>query len=293
MTQYTPDAVLSVFPGVDLLGRAFCLEGYHVYRGPDALWGQRVEAWAAQPGLFEGVIGGPPCQDYSAARRGEPSGEGDRLLEEYARVVTQAWPAWYLMENVPRVPTITIPGYTTQRVHLDARHYGCRQRRLRSFQFGSLDGVTLVFESEQTVGIGTGTIGLAPCCMASEGTRAARRSWSEFCRLQGLPQNFDLPGWSLGAKYRAVGNGVPIPLGRAVAAAIRRRLVTAAARVCVCGCGRRVHGQALHAGPACRKRQQRRRDLRAVTGPAAITPGRSHCDSAGSLLPCSVTAGRD
>lgn len=33
------DVLLSVFPGVDLLGMAFELEGYCVVRGPDLVWG--------------------------------------------------------------------------------------------------------------------------------------------------------------------------------------------------------------------------------------------------------------
>ena len=42
--------------------------------------------------------------------------------------------------------------------------------------------------------------------------------------LQGLPADFDLPGFTVEAKVRALGNGVPLSLGRASARAVRRGL---------------------------------------------------------------------
>ena len=48
-----------------------------------------------------------------------------------------------------------------------------------------------------------------------------RRGFEEFCRLQGLPVDFlaDAP-FSPEGKYRMVGNGVPLPMGRTVARAV-------------------------------------------------------------------------
>jgi len=60
--------VLSVFPGIDLLSRAFEEQGYCVVRGPDLLWGGDVRTFHPPPGVFEGVIGGPPCQAFSVLR---------------------------------------------------------------------------------------------------------------------------------------------------------------------------------------------------------------------------------
>ena len=97
--------------------------------------------------------------------------------------------------------------------------------------------------------------------------------WPDFCELNGLPRDFDLPGWSIAAKYRAVGNGVPIPMARAVAIAILTRGDTGGRQMCVCECGRTVIGKATHATPACRKRmERRRRDTAAVTRPGLVTP---------------------
>ena len=51
------------------------------------------------------------------------------------------------------------------------------------------------------------------------------RAFEEFCRLQGLPVDFlaDAPFSSEG-KYRMVGNGVPLPMGRTVARAVRQAI---------------------------------------------------------------------
>jgi hypothetical protein len=95
--------------------------------------------------------------------------------------------------------------------------------------------------------------------------------------LQGLPRSFDLPGLTLAAKYRAVGNGVHIEVARFVARAVARPGLPDKARLCACGCARPVTGKARAAGQSCRKRLQRKRDAavngraRAVTGEKAQT----------------------
>jgi len=249
-----PSLILSIFPGADLLGRAFEEFGYCVVRGPDLVWGGDVRDFHAPAGRFDGVIGGSPCQDFSRARRCEPTGLGLELLAEFRRVVTEAAPTWWLLENVPGVPDCVIPRYVVQRFNLSAREFGSPQRRLRTFQFGRSDLVGLVIRRQPHAAGGT-----QRCAMASEGGRQGRRSFADFCELQGLPRDFDLPGLSVSAKYRAVGNGVPLPMGRAVAAAIRDRADTRNVRVCVCDCGRPVSRNQSHATAACRKRMERRR----------------------------------
>lgn len=260
--------VLSLFPGIDLLGRAFEAEGFCVVRGPDLLWGGDVRAFHP-PGLrFDGVIAGSPCQDFSRLRRSPPTGYGVEMLNEFARVVTEARPVWWLLENVPTVPDVAVPGYEVQRLDLNARECGMAQRRLRHFQFGHVLGWVLVPDRRAPV-----TDQIVPIALASEGARPDRRGWPEFCEAQGLPADFTLPGLSIAARYAAVGNGVPIEMGRTVA----RAVAATRARhehLCACNCGRVVVGlRQLHAGAACRKRMQRRRDYaggaisRLVTSP--------------------------
>ncbi|MCX6902818.1 MAG: DNA cytosine methyltransferase, partial [Verrucomicrobia bacterium] len=103
--------MLSLFPGIDLLGRGFELEGFCIVRGPDLLWGGDIRAFHPPAGRFEGVIGGSPCQDFSRARRNEPSGQGLAMLAEFVRVVETARPEWFLLENVPTVPSVAAAGY--------------------------------------------------------------------------------------------------------------------------------------------------------------------------------------
>jgi DNA (cytosine-5)-methyltransferase 1 len=268
--------ILSVFPGADLLGRGFEAEGFCVVRGPDLVWGGDVRGFHPPRGVFGGVIGGPPCQDFSRANRKPDFNRGFEMLDEFFRVACQAAPDWFLMENVVGVPDVT-PfverrarcSWTIQTFNLDARECGVRQNRLRRFTFGFREGYELVIARGEPVS------GASPCCMASEGKRPFRRSFADFCELQGLPRSFDLPGLSLSAKYRAVGNGVPMSMARVIAGAIQRRPVTMPVRVCVCHCGRPVKAGQTLATPACRKRMQRRRDAAAVTVPGCVTPGLS------------------
>lgn len=261
--------VLSLFPGIDLLGRGFEDEGFCVVRGPDIIYGQNIEGWTSPPpGRIDGIIGGPPCQDFSRARRTPPTGDGLRMIDEFTRVVTETEPSWFLMENVPMlaVPDVLVDGYTVQRFDLNARECGLSQSRLRYFQYGSREGFVLVPERQEPVGE---PLAIA---LASEGSRPGRRSWPDFCELFGLPRDFSLPGLSVAAKYRAVGNGVPIPMARVVARAIREASVRMIdVRLCVCNCGRIVQGQKLAALPACRKRMQRRRDLARLRCDGSVT----------------------
>jgi len=50
--------ILSVFPGIDLLGKAFEEEGYCVVRGPDRLWGGDIKAFHPPASAFVGILGG-------------------------------------------------------------------------------------------------------------------------------------------------------------------------------------------------------------------------------------------
>lgn len=269
------DVLLSIFPGIDLLGRGFEAEGYCVTRGPDPIWGGDIRGFHVPPGIFRGIIGGSPCQDFSSARRDEPSGEGIELLGHFTRVVSEAAPEWFLSENVPRVPDLQIDGYTVQRFNLNARECGGTQYRLRCFQFGYRSGNPLVIpRSPAQPGASQ------PCCMASEGKRKHRRTWAEFCALQGLNVAPEFPGLSVEAKYRAVGNGVPVFMARVIAGAIKLRNVTAPTRLCVCNCGRPVRDGQTMATAACRKRMERsrKRDAAAVTIPGPVTPAASLSD---------------
>jgi DNA (cytosine-5)-methyltransferase 1 len=248
--------VLSLFPGIGLLDRGFELEGWCVVRGPDLIFGGDVCDFSPTAGHFAGVIGGPPCQDFSRARRGIPkTGKGVKMLREFLRVVDAARPEWFLLENVPCVPDVALAPYHVQRLDFDARECGLAQARLRHFQFGSLDGSRLSPERGPVTATGESQ----PTCMASEGRRTGRRDWETFCKLQGLPMALKLPSFTVAARYEAVGNGVPLPMARAMARAIARRVAPGTVTLCGCGCGRSLRsGQSL-ATVACRQRASRAR----------------------------------
>lgn len=260
------ELVLSLFPGIDMLGMGFEMEGFCVVRSPDLIFGQDIRNFHAVPGRFDGVIGGAPCQDFSKARRSAPTGYGLEMLAEFRRVVLEAAPAWWLLENVDRVPDVAVDGYQVQRFDLNAKECGLRQSRLRHFQFGSKAGLVVIPRREKMPGESQ----IEAACLATEGRKKNRRSWGDFCELQGLPRDFDLPGMTTEARYRAVGNGVGIPVARTVARAIRESTCDSAGiesgsritvRLCACGCGRPLEGRGDQraATPACRKRLEKRR----------------------------------
>ena len=251
--------VLSLFPGIDLLGRAFEREGFCVVRGPDLLWGGDIRDFHARPGRFEGIIAGSPCQDFSAARRAQPTGYGREMLDEFRRVVDQTRPRWWLLENVARIPDVHVRKYRVQRLDVNQSWYQ-PVSRLRHVQYGRLDGYSPI-----QVPAGKPRPNCERGAMACDG-----KTFEELCRLQGLPPGFDLPGFTVAAKKRGVGNGVPLVMGRVLARAVRRAWslpvdgdepipIDAPRRECKCGCGRVVKGRQLHAGAACRKRAERRR----------------------------------
>jgi DNA (cytosine-5)-methyltransferase 1 len=260
VSEWGDKVIISNWPGIGLLDMAFEESGFCVVRGPDKLWGGDVRRFHIPPGVFWGMIGGPPCQEFSGLFRGEPTGYGLEMLAEYVRLVEEGQPEWFLMENVARVPDIEVAGYVTQRFDINQGWY-CDVSRLRHIQFGSKSGRLLNVTRRRV------TEGAEPAALASDS-----RGFDEVKRLQGLPADFDLPPFKVVEKVRAVGNGVPLPMGRALVAALIEAYSQPAtvqltldgsiepARRCACGCGREVTGKAEYYDYSCRKRAQRKRD---------------------------------
>lgn len=142
--------VLDIFPGIGLLGMAFELEGFCIVRGPDLLWGGDIRRFYPPSGKFDGVIGGPPCQAFSPLRhlveaRGAKIRHGN-LIPEFERIIKEAAPRWFLMENVPAAPRPVVTGYGIASFLLcptiidsDGDGLGGQQRRKRRFSFGLTD----------------------------------------------------------------------------------------------------------------------------------------------------------
>lgn len=239
------DLVLSLFPGIDLLGMGFESVGFCVVRGPDLLWGGDIRNFSVPPGRFDGVIGGPPCQEFSDKNRKKPSGYGVAMLKEFSRVVAESKCTWWLLENVRNVPDVFISDYSHQRLDVRASEFGLKQRRLRHFQYGHKDGKVLVLPREDKPELVS-----EPAILASDHSRP----WKKFLDLQGLPHDFDIPGFKATAKKRAVGNGVPYPVSKAIARACLGPVLPHTVNLCSCGCGRPLTGKKKTANDACRKR---------------------------------------
>lgn len=138
--------MFSTFPGIDLLGRAFAAEGNCVVRGGDVIYGQDVRDEHYPPGVFQGVIGGPPCQSFSSlahlVRANGHESKFGNLIPEFERIAAETECDWFLMENVRQAPVPVVPGYWVKDFLLDnsmisgADGWGQEQRRWRRFSFG-------------------------------------------------------------------------------------------------------------------------------------------------------------
>lgn len=245
----TTPLVLSCFPGIGLLDMAFEAEGFCVVRGPDLLWGGDIRSFHPPAGRFDGVIGGPPCQLFSILKRLNPlAGEKHgNLIPEFERVVREAAPDWFVMENVEGAPLPSVEGYGVHAQLVRDVWVGGETSRLRRFSFGTHDGRRLCVEtlalhphgSPAALAGGSGRetpvrLGGSgrPKRITSDGRAVrsgpnpgARATLSDLCRKQGLPADFlaDAP-FSASGKTKMVGNGVPQALGRAVARAVKAAL---------------------------------------------------------------------
>lgn len=239
------ELVLSLFPGIGLLDMAFEEAGFCVVRGPDVLWGGDIKRFSPPAGRFGGVIGGPPCQAFSVFRhiliaKGIPLKEN--LIPEFERCVTEAQPRWFLMENVTEAPEPAIADYGVISLLLNNRWVGGTQNRVRRFSFGVRGTLCALsayidyelfepIEFEYAVTASRGSMsglkkdrgGISrPKRTLERRDRAGRRTVAECAVLQGLPADFlsDAP-FTRDGRHRAIGNGVPLPMGRAIANAVK------------------------------------------------------------------------
>lgn len=247
--------VLSLFPGIGLLDMAFEEEGFVVVRGPDVLWGGDIRRFHPPAGKFDGVIGGPPCKAFSSlanivkARYG-PQAVAANLIPEFERCIAEAEPLWFIMENVKRAPVPKVDDYNTVNYVMNARHFGSDQNRERRFTFGYQawrtfrDGSVPELQFERK----PASLFFEPCVTSAAGGRRAKpvrdangrvrgkqgdsdwhrlqnRSIEDNCELQGLPRDFTkaMPFTAQGKK-EIVGNGVPLPMGRAIARAVKEAI---------------------------------------------------------------------
>lgn len=243
--------VLGLFSGIGALDHAFEIEGFCVVKGPDIIWGGDIKDWHVSTGAWAGVIGGPPCQVFSQMRHLNPKAgqKHGNLIPEFERVVSEAQPEWFLMENVPAAPEPVVIGYSVHSLIFNNRWLGEAQDRTRRFSFGTRDGKRLnievaLFESMDYRQAVTSSLRAVPVALVRDGNggHKVKRSYTEegarrgpdcgpreklaeMLRYQGLPDDYlDESPFTDSGKRKAIGNAVPVPMGRAIARAVRRAL---------------------------------------------------------------------
>jgi len=111
-----------------------------------------TEAFGSVIPDFFGIIGGPPCQDFSQAGKDlGANGERGKLTQVFANLICELRPSFFLMENVPglyrekhrafykKIVTQIEDGklgYLTSKRVLNALEYGVPQYRERLFLIG-------------------------------------------------------------------------------------------------------------------------------------------------------------
>ncbi len=92
------------------------------------------------------IIGAPPCQDFSSAGKRDMNGSRANLTYNFANIVCQIRPQWFVMENVQRITKSNIltqiskqfinNGYTLLGIVLDSSFCNTPQSRSRFFLIG-------------------------------------------------------------------------------------------------------------------------------------------------------------
>lgn len=117
-----------------------------VFTGPIQDWLVRAD----MPADVDVVVGGPPCQGFSALGRRDTADERNSLWRQYAEVLTHVRPGYFVVENVPAFGrsrqyqdflAATRPGefledYALEHQVLNAADYGAPQVRKRIVVIG-------------------------------------------------------------------------------------------------------------------------------------------------------------
>jgi DNA (cytosine-5)-methyltransferase 1 len=68
-----------------------------------------LDALEMEQGDVAVIVGGPPCQGFSAAGRRDVMDPRNSLVFEYARIICEIMPRTFVMENVPQIETMVTP----------------------------------------------------------------------------------------------------------------------------------------------------------------------------------------
>lgn len=177
--------VLDLFCGAGGLSRGFEVAGYDVMAGFDSdeaavdtfrynhpsvglvedLRALHPSDAPVAPRQVDGIIGGPPCQDFSVANYFSRGGEKTNLVFIFADWVEYMNPQFFVMENVVGIKSTgdvfaelldAFPeDYTVGHATLDAANFGVPQTRQRVFIVGNKDAdVSFPDGDEDSVTVG-------------------------------------------------------------------------------------------------------------------------------------------
>lgn len=137
--------------------------GDHVYVG-------KIEEWLKEETLpsCDIMVGGPPCQGFSALGKQDPKDPRNKLWKSYVEAVARIRPKFFVMENVPQfqksreyklllkeTSSGALKDYDLQTFVFAANRHGTPQRRRRAIVIGRLKGYapveTEALQSEMTV----------------------------------------------------------------------------------------------------------------------------------------------
>ena len=222
--------VLSVFPGIGLLDRAFEEEGFQIVRGPDTIWGGDVRRFHIPAHLIDGIIGGPPCGFASKAfglQGHEAKHKPEDLIPEFVRVVDEAKPSWVVMENVmgARKSKAIPPDW----LFVKLRDFDCGGFTYRTRAFWIWPPTLVLSPSKRPGKPEYSVLKSSGKHMASK-RQLDNNEWNahdkitlkQAAYLQGWPEMAEiLKGMSASYAVGLLGNGVPRAMGTYIAKAIK------------------------------------------------------------------------
>lgn len=125
---------------------------YGATYGHDLVYSGDIKTWLKESDVPEVdvVVGGPPCQGFSALGKQDASDERNELWKEYAETIRRARPKYFVVENVAEFKRstqyrqfveATSPGgelsdYAFESAVLNAADYGAPQARKRAVLIG-------------------------------------------------------------------------------------------------------------------------------------------------------------
>ncbi len=225
--------VLSLFPGIGLLDKAFEEEGFCVVRGPDILWGGDVRRFSIPAGKFDGLIGGPPCQVHSTASEIIGTNAVD-LIPEYIRLFEEGRFTWSVMENVSGAlnhPAVPRDWHPARLRDWDCGGETARKRAFWTWPLMVMDPTPRPGDPSHSVMASTARRGSSQY-VTDKGFLAGNLPIEEYERLQGAPGHtaaFVKAGASRLLAVHLLGNGVPLAMGRYIAKAVKSSMYEAMA----------------------------------------------------------------